>query len=539
MQNSRRLIIIFSLLINWNSTASVISVSARGSHAVPAEFSSFSRMGFGDFKRSSLTYLSSPSVPVNANIAFALSCGGVDDTAALNAAVATASNGFVVIANGQTCAARNIDLPNIRVEKGGLLKPLNSQTITLSGVFEAGAYQAFTNTGAGKGTISFAGNKTLREIYPEWWGAKADARTDSSPAVQAAINAAQTVTLVTSGDAGVPIQFGVGEYRFNSGVSYLAANNSSIVISGKGYSTVFLAGSDITILTLNQGKSSNQGMKISGIFFNLNEKDAAAIDLKFGGQLAHLEDLWVMNPSASGTKKLIQLGGEVIMVDRVMVAGSAPAGAVRNTNVGIYLTHSQTFRIWFRNLEIYMLATGLASDNQFPNGVTYSIRDSSFHGNKTAIDIGGVGDGPNGLALWNWIIEGIQFESNLLSINLRGYSGRFPLMNVTIADNYFTGIDNKMTAIRAENVSGLSIVRNLFKNATATDHTGVALSLGPEITGARLSGNNSVYNISPNMTIMGNATAGVSGGPVFPSPMLTVDQSSLDVLAIPAKTPGP
>src|SRR5689334_5812893 len=115
MQNSRQLIIIFSLLINWNSTSPVVSVSALGSHAVPAQFSSFSRIGFSDFKRGSLTYLSSPDVPINANIAFALSCGGVDDTAALNAAATAASNGFVVIPNGQTCAARNIDLPNIRV----------------------------------------------------------------------------------------------------------------------------------------------------------------------------------------------------------------------------------------------------------------------------------------------------------------------------------------------------------------------------------------------------------------------------------------
>lgn len=97
-------------------------------------------------------------------------CAGTDDSSALIDAVKTANGGFVVITAGQTCAGRDISIPDLQIEKGGLLKPVTSHTVTLSENFEAGPYQVFTNALTGQGTISFSGNSSLREVYPEWWG---------------------------------------------------------------------------------------------------------------------------------------------------------------------------------------------------------------------------------------------------------------------------------------------------------------------------------------------------------------------------------
>jgi hypothetical protein len=97
-------------------------------------------------------------------------CGGVDDTATLNSAVKAAGNGLVVIGAGETCAVSDVTIPSLRIEKGGLLRVVTGRTAKLSSLFEGGTYQVFDNALPGQGTISFSGNTSLREVYPEWWG---------------------------------------------------------------------------------------------------------------------------------------------------------------------------------------------------------------------------------------------------------------------------------------------------------------------------------------------------------------------------------
>src|SRR5436190_11084394 len=101
-------------------------------------------------------------------------CQGTDDSVALTAAVTTAKGRSIVIAQGQTCAGNDITIPNLRVEEGGLLRPATGHVITLSGRFDAGIYKVFTNALKGQGTILFAPEASLKEIYPQWWGAKGD-----------------------------------------------------------------------------------------------------------------------------------------------------------------------------------------------------------------------------------------------------------------------------------------------------------------------------------------------------------------------------
>ena len=134
------------------------------------------------------------------NSAVLVQCSGIDDSASLLAAATSASGAWVVVTGGQTCAGSELTLANVRVEKGGLLKPLNGRTITISGNFDAGPYQTFTNALSGQGTVLFSPSVQLREVFPQWWGAVADSSgagvgTDNTAAFQAAIIAGANRTM--------------------------------------------------------------------------------------------------------------------------------------------------------------------------------------------------------------------------------------------------------------------------------------------------------------------------------------------------------
>lgn len=113
-------------------------------------------------------------------------CRGANDTTVLTAATAAARGAWLVIVKGQTCVGSDITIPNLRIEEGGLLKPVTSHTVTLSGNFSAGPYQVFTNALPGQGTVSISGNKTTTEIIPQWWGATGDGTSDDTAALNQA-----------------------------------------------------------------------------------------------------------------------------------------------------------------------------------------------------------------------------------------------------------------------------------------------------------------------------------------------------------------
>jgi hypothetical protein len=91
-----------------------------------------------------------------------------------NACIAAASSGRTLIVTGtwtalttQTCAA------NIRayLATGSTIKPANAQTITLTGGVDGPAVQLFDTSAGGSVVVESPGTK-----YPQWWGAKGDAR---------------------------------------------------------------------------------------------------------------------------------------------------------------------------------------------------------------------------------------------------------------------------------------------------------------------------------------------------------------------------
>ena len=75
----------------------------------------------------------------------------------------------------------------LAMERGAILTIVTGKTLTINGGLKAGLYQIFSCIGTGSVDLRY--NRSIKEIYTEWWGAKADGTTDSTAAFQSAFNA--------------------------------------------------------------------------------------------------------------------------------------------------------------------------------------------------------------------------------------------------------------------------------------------------------------------------------------------------------------
>ena len=115
-----------------------------------------------------------------------------DDTRAISAAIAACSGSGTrtLYFPGGTYNLSNLTIPstiNVMIPNGAILKIADKATVRFNGPFTAGLHQAF----AGAGHAHF-GPGAVGEVYPQWWGAS-PASSDSSPAINKAINSAPTL----------------------------------------------------------------------------------------------------------------------------------------------------------------------------------------------------------------------------------------------------------------------------------------------------------------------------------------------------------
>ena len=76
----------------------------------------------------------------------------------------------------------------LRFTNAGRLEIAGGVTVTIDGPIDAPLWEVFT----GPGTATFGSQNTaVRELYPQWWGARGDGEHDDTRAIQAALNAAR------------------------------------------------------------------------------------------------------------------------------------------------------------------------------------------------------------------------------------------------------------------------------------------------------------------------------------------------------------
>jgi len=169
-----------------------------------------------------------------------------------NTAIATigATEQTLICNTAQTLTANIVIPANIHfvILKGGSIASAGF-TLGINGPLEAGLYQAFSGFSAGDVTF---GSNSVKEVIPQWFGAKADGLTDDSIAIQVALTA-----------AGVK-----GNIFFPYTSAYYRATNLT-PLQGQGLHGVWLGswikytGGTTPIFNLTNGNISFENLQIS------------------------------------------------------------------------------------------------------------------------------------------------------------------------------------------------------------------------------------------------------------------------------------
>ena len=133
---------------------------------------------------------------------------------------------------------------------------------------DAGLYQWLSGTGA----VNFSGS--IKGVYPQWYGAKADGATDDVVAIQKAIN---TVILIGKGNIIIP----PGTYATTSELFFGSASATISYINIQGYGATISSTSTGNILRV--GDSGGFGANYSGIYGLRLLSTTAAVGLKVTG----------------------------------------------------------------------------------------------------------------------------------------------------------------------------------------------------------------------------------------------------------------
>jgi hypothetical protein len=173
----------------------------------------------------SANFTNTPVAVQAVNQGMITACQGVDDSAVIREGVTLARGNIVTIPFGQTCAVNASRIANLRIMKGGVLKINGSATVTISGVFEAGAYQVF----AGTGSVVFAAG-TVTSVNPTWFG-------DCAAELGAPLNKAIRSIAETGGRIELPS----GTLKQTVSVNLTNIKNQAIEIAGSARATLINA----------------------------------------------------------------------------------------------------------------------------------------------------------------------------------------------------------------------------------------------------------------------------------------------------------
>lgn len=161
------------------------------------------------------------------------------------------------------------------IEKGAILSVDTGVTLTVNGPIDASLCQIFS----GSGTVTLS-STYIPEVYPEWWGAIADGSTDSSAALQSAINS------------------GIGLIKIQDG-TYIADNTTfggEIIIRGCGPQSILKLKANTDDHLLENAAAGNsiisiEHLKIDGNRAN-NASTSAGIYLDQANEVT-IQNIWI------------------------------------------------------------------------------------------------------------------------------------------------------------------------------------------------------------------------------------------------------
>ena len=129
---------------------------------------------------------------VNAGLSSADVWVNSEDYGTLSAAVAAAAGETLVIPRAETLN-QNITVPSgthLMFMEGGSIAKASTYTLTIEGAVTAPIMQIFS--GFSPGDVTFSISQAVEQVYPQWWGAKADGLTNDRDAIQCAIDSGCT-----------------------------------------------------------------------------------------------------------------------------------------------------------------------------------------------------------------------------------------------------------------------------------------------------------------------------------------------------------
>ena len=166
----------------------------------------------------------------------------------------------VVIASEQFVKRDRTIPPNVslRFEKGGTFNVGAGATLTINGSVEAPLQRIF----CGDGRV-ILGTERIKEVYPQWWGARGDNATDDTAAIQAAID---------SQPRGGVVFFPIGTHRISSAIRF----HGGLRLISDGAS---LVGSVPVLLQSSNPTERCNGLRIRGLSLDGVAEGATGVGL--------------------------------------------------------------------------------------------------------------------------------------------------------------------------------------------------------------------------------------------------------------------
>lgn len=230
-----------------------------------------------------------------------------DDRAALNTLVNVTMqpNGGTLDVVGVPRIASNLTIPgNVKVRflSGAYFAPDVGITLTIAGAFDRSAAKKF----GGGGLISFAGNTTIKDVYPQWWGATGDGVTADTASLLSAIAAAATMVVNVSA-VGATVFLPPGMYAYSTQLVV----PPGVRIAGAGRKSSFLrytGVADFAVKLGNNAATLSYGTGMSDLGLILANTGASGVWL-YGVADCDLERVYIEGVPGTVSSIGVQIDG--------------------------------------------------------------------------------------------------------------------------------------------------------------------------------------------------------------------------------------